>query len=183
MPLYTYIHNLLNVLVQIANKMRLNKSKLYAHNNNCKSNLWGKEDKGKEKAAAQIGTNVRARVFNAGLLARSQFASARSYDRPTRWRFSEVFLCPRANAELVHKFHLALHASHAALPMVTLKMSPCTNVTSTFDFGLDLPVHGGYGRGSPTPTRRSNCQTKKLKSAYGPRWGPSTKTNWPTDRR
>jgi hypothetical protein len=27
------------------------------------------------KAAAQIGTNVRARGFNAGLLARSQFAS------------------------------------------------------------------------------------------------------------
>jgi hypothetical protein len=27
---------------------------------------------------------------------------------------------PRANAELVPKFHVALHASHAALPMVTL---------------------------------------------------------------
>jgi hypothetical protein len=27
------------------------------------------------KAAAQIGTNVGARVFNAGLLVRSQFAS------------------------------------------------------------------------------------------------------------
>jgi hypothetical protein len=40
-----------------------------------------------------------------------------------------VFLGPRANAELVHKFHVALHASHAALPMITLKISPCTNVT------------------------------------------------------
>jgi hypothetical protein len=72
------------------------------------------------KATAQIGTNVRARGFNAGLLARSQFESGRSCDRPTRLRFSVVFLGPRANAELVPKFYVALHASHAALPMVTL---------------------------------------------------------------
>jgi hypothetical protein len=62
------------------------------------------------KAAAQIGTNVRARRVNAALLARSQFASGRSCDRPTRLRFSVVFLGPRANAELVPKFHVALHA-------------------------------------------------------------------------
>jgi hypothetical protein len=71
------------------------------------------------KAAAQIGTNVRVRGFNAGLLARSQFASGRSCDRPTRSRFLVVFLGPRKNAELVPKFHVALHASHSALPMVT----------------------------------------------------------------
>jgi hypothetical protein len=43
--------------------------------------------------------------------------------------------------------HVALHASRAALPMVTLKMLPHVNVTLTFnfDFGLDHPVHGGYG--------------------------------------
>jgi hypothetical protein len=48
---------------------------------------------------------------------------------------------------LVTKFHVALHASHAALPMITLKISPCTNatLTSDFDFGLDHPVHWGYG--------------------------------------
>jgi hypothetical protein len=39
---------------------------------------------------------------------------------------------PRANAELVPKFHVALHASHAALPLVALEISHCTNVTSTF---------------------------------------------------
>jgi hypothetical protein len=96
---------------------------------------------------AQIGINVRARGFNAGLLARSQFAPGRSCDWPTRSRFSMVFLSPRANAELVTKFHIALHASHAALPMVTLKISPYTNVTLTFvfDVGLDHPVHGVYG--------------------------------------
>jgi hypothetical protein len=88
--------------------------------------LWKEKDKRKEKrgkeATAQIGTNVRARVFNAGLLARNHFASGRSCNRPTQSRFSMVFLCPRANAELVRRFHVSLHASHAALPMVTLKI-------------------------------------------------------------
>jgi hypothetical protein len=68
---------------------------------------------------AQIGTSVRTRVFNARLLARSQFASGRSCDRPTRSRFSVVFLGPRANAELLPRLHVALHVSHAALTMVT----------------------------------------------------------------
>jgi hypothetical protein len=72
---------------------------------------------------AHIGANVRASVFNAGLLTRSQFASGRSCDRPTRW-FPVVFLGPRANAELLPKFHVALHASHAALPKETLEISP-----------------------------------------------------------
>jgi hypothetical protein len=72
-----------------------------------------------KEAAAQIGTDVRARVFNAGLLARSQFASGRSCYRPIRSRVSVVFLGPRANAELIPRFHVALHASHAALHMVT----------------------------------------------------------------
>jgi hypothetical protein len=44
----------------------------------------------KEKKKPQIGTSVRARVFNAGLLVRSQFASGRPCDRPTRSRFSLV---------------------------------------------------------------------------------------------
>jgi hypothetical protein len=67
-----------------------------------------------------------------------------------------VFLGPRANAELVPKFYIALHASHAALPMVTLQISPYTNVTLTFDvnFGLDHPIRGGYGRAGPTPRRK-----------------------------
>jgi hypothetical protein len=90
-------------------------------------------EKKKEKTQQlRLGTNFRVREFNAGLLARSQFASGRSCDRPTRSRFSVVCLGPRANAELVHKFHVALHASQAALPMVALKNSPYTNVTLTF---------------------------------------------------
>jgi hypothetical protein len=63
--------------------------------------LLGKRRKNEEKkdTTAQIGTNVRARGFNVGLQARSQFASGRSCNRPTRSRFSVVFLGPRANAE------------------------------------------------------------------------------------
>jgi hypothetical protein len=69
----------------------------------------------------QIRTDVKIRVFNAGLLARSQFLSGSSCDRPTRSRFSVVFLDPRANVVLVPKFHVALHASRADLAMVTFK--------------------------------------------------------------
>jgi hypothetical protein len=44
----------------------------------------------------------------AGLLAVSQFASRRFWDRPARSRFSVLFLSSRANAELVPKFQIAL---------------------------------------------------------------------------
>jgi hypothetical protein len=73
-----------------------------------------KKERKKTKKTAQIEINVRARVFNAELLARSQFTSGRSCDRPIPSRFSVVFLGPRANAELVPKFHVAPHAPHGA---------------------------------------------------------------------
>jgi hypothetical protein len=85
-----------------------------------------------------------------------------------------VFLGPRANAELVPKFHVALHASYAALLMVTLKISAYTNVTLTFDFdfGLDHPVDGGYGWGRPTWRRKKVIvKQRELKSGHGPHWG------------
>jgi hypothetical protein len=92
------------------------------------------------KATAQPGTDAKVRVFSAGLLARSQFASGRSCDRPARSRFSEVFLDPRANAELVPKFHVALYASHAALPMVTSKFLALTQrVKLRFPFKFNSP--------------------------------------------
>jgi hypothetical protein len=95
-------------------------SKSYAHTNNRKKNLLEKKERKKRKTQQhRLGTNVRVRGFKAGLLARSQSASARSCDRSTQSRFSVVFLGPRANAEFTPKFHVALHASHAALPMVT----------------------------------------------------------------
>jgi hypothetical protein len=78
-------------------------------------------------------TNVRVRVFNAGLLARSQFAFGRSCDRTARSGFSLVFLGARANAELEPKFHVELFASHAALPMldqISLLRSPSNVINS-----------------------------------------------------
>jgi hypothetical protein len=39
------------------------------------------------------------------------------------------------------KFHVALHASHAALPMVALEISHCTNMTSKYG-DLALQVAG-----------------------------------------
>jgi hypothetical protein len=39
-------------------------------------------------------------------------------------RFSIVFFSPRANAELVPKYYVSLHASHAALPPLTPKFRP-----------------------------------------------------------
>jgi hypothetical protein len=89
---------------------------------------------------------LRARGFGAGLLARSQFASARSCDRSTRSRFSTVFLGPRANAELAHEFHVALNACHAALRIVTLKILPHTNVTLTL--GWITLFMGDMGEGA-----------------------------------
>jgi hypothetical protein len=83
----------------------------------------------------------RVRGINAGLLARSQFEFGRSCDRPTRSRFSVVFFVPRANSELVPKFHVALYASHAAFPMVALEISQCTNVASKYG-ELALQVGG-----------------------------------------
>jgi hypothetical protein len=62
-------------------------------------------------------TQIRARVFNADC-----WLEVRKVLRPAN--SIKVFRGPRANAELVPKFHVALYASHAALPMVTQKISP-----------------------------------------------------------
>jgi hypothetical protein len=63
-------------------------------------------------------------------------------------------------------------------------MLPFTNVTMTsdFDFGLDHPAHGGYGRGRPTRTQKVTVKERKLKCGHRPHRGPGAKTNWRTDR-
>jgi hypothetical protein len=83
MPLYTFLHNLLNALVQIANKM-------------------GVQEK-------------YSRAFSDRSEAKSKTPDVHLY---------AIILDPRASAELVPKFHVALHASHADFPMVTLRFSP-----------------------------------------------------------
>jgi hypothetical protein len=66
-----------------------------------------------------IATNSRkASVFHRAVRVLYRGDNSQSSAGPTRSRFSVVFLGPRANAELVPKFHVALYASHAALPMV-----------------------------------------------------------------
>jgi hypothetical protein len=112
-----------------------------------------------------MGTNVRARVFNARLLARRQFASRRSCDRSTRSRFSVVFLAPRANAELVPKFHIAMHASQAALPIVILKILPYTNVTLTL--GWTTLFMGDMGEGT-WPSRLREFLMRQQYMVMGP---------------
>jgi hypothetical protein len=57
-----------------------------------------------------------------------------------------VFLGPRASAELVPKFHVALCTSHAALPMVTLNMPPYSNVALTL--GWITMFMGDMGEGA-----------------------------------
>jgi hypothetical protein len=123
-------------------------SKSYAYNNKCKKQLVKEKERKKKNTTEQIGTNIRSRGFHAGLLARSQFASGRSCDWPTRSRFPVVFLGPRANTELVPKFHVALHASHAALPMVTITILPYTNVTLTLTLGWITLFKGDMGEGA-----------------------------------
>jgi hypothetical protein len=106
-----------------------------------KKQIAGKKKRKEEKETAQIGINLGL----PDLMPDCWLEVSLHPEGPTRLMFSVVFFVLRANAELVPKFHVALHASHSALPMLTLKTSPFTNVTLTFDFGLDLPVHGVYG--------------------------------------
>jgi hypothetical protein len=78
-------------------------SKSYAHTNNCKKDLLGKKEK--ENTTAQIGTNVRARGFNAGLLAWSQFASG---------RFCDLLLAPffhNGNLDRRQNFYAMIYTS------------------------------------------------------------------------
>jgi hypothetical protein len=54
------------------------------------------------KATAPAGNDVSGRVFNARLMAISQFVSGKSCCRPVWKRISLVFFGPRADAEYVH---------------------------------------------------------------------------------
>jgi hypothetical protein len=96
-------------------------SKIYAHKNICKSKF---EVSFSNKATVQIRTNVTARIFNDGRLARNHFSSRKSCDKPVGSRYSVVFFGLRANAKLVHKLHIAFHAPHIAFPIALLEFRP-----------------------------------------------------------
>ena len=57
----------------------------------------------RETLGNSLSLSLSLSVLFVGLLARSQYASGRSCDRPSRHRFSLVFLCFQANAEMVPK--------------------------------------------------------------------------------
>jgi len=66
--------------------------------------------------------------LNAEVLARGQYATASSSDRPSSSRFSVVSLGPRANAESVPEesvpeSHVVLHASLTATSLVLIRSS------------------------------------------------------------
>jgi hypothetical protein len=63
------------------------------------------------------------------------------------------FLRPRANAELVPKFHVSLHASQSAHPMVTSKFRPTValpmldkNFTIMQPFRRDIKINSDHAQ-------------------------------------
>ena len=55
-------------------------------------------------------------------MAKNQYAWERSFDRPAPVIFLMVFLCSTRTAQLVHMFHVSLHAVHAELPTLSSKI-------------------------------------------------------------
>ena len=60
-----------------------------------------------------------------------QYSSGRYYDWPNT-SFSVHYVGSRGKAELVLQIHFALHASHAALQILTSKLSPKFSPTNVF---------------------------------------------------
>jgi hypothetical protein len=88
----------------------------------CRSNANRSVRRYKKKATTQIGTRVRARVFESRTAGYKSVRIRNSCDRTSPWKFSVVFLGPSANVTLVPKFHVALHTSHVALLILTSKL-------------------------------------------------------------
>jgi hypothetical protein len=62
-----------------------------------------------------------------GLLVRSQYASRRSCEQPTRFRFSMGSFCPKQNSKLVPTFHVVLYSFQAP------SSSPLLNALTCFE--------------------------------------------------
>jgi len=79
---------------------------LNRHKNRCTIN----KSRHKNKAHAHTGPTAHVRWTPTG-----SNGSPRSRGQTTRSRSSVVFLCSRANAWMVPKFHAAMHSHHATL--------------------------------------------------------------------
>ena len=66
-----------------------------------------------------------AQCLDAGLLVRSQYASRRSWEQPTRLRFPMGTFCPKQNSQLIPTFHVVLHAFQAPSSSPFLNALPC----------------------------------------------------------
>jgi hypothetical protein len=74
-----------------------------------------------DKATAQARNNMKARMPNAGPLARSQFASGSPCDRPTRSKFS---CCLPWSQRKCSVGNTTMRASHAIFPWAATKFRP-----------------------------------------------------------
>jgi hypothetical protein len=72
---------------------------------------------------------------------------------------------------VVPKFHVPLHASHAALPKVTLTISPCTNVTLTL--GWITLFMGDMGEGALHREDEVTVKQRNYNLIMGPTGGPA----------
>lgn len=66
-----------------------------------------------------------AQCLDAGLLVRSQYASRRSCEQPTRLRFTMGSVCPQQNSKLFRTFHILLHSLQAPSSFPLLNALPC----------------------------------------------------------
>jgi hypothetical protein len=80
-------------------------------------------------------------------------------------RFSVVFLGPRTNAELVPKFQVALHASHAAHPMTKLKILP--NAKKTLTLGWTTKIMGDMCEGAQHREEKSKTPRRTGRLTVG----------------
>jgi hypothetical protein len=78
------------------------------------------------KTPVHVWTANTTHVFFKSATGYKSVRIPRFCDRPTRRRYSVVFLSPRANAQSVPKIHVALHASHAALPRTSFFLPKCS---------------------------------------------------------
>jgi hypothetical protein len=70
------------------------------------------------KATVQIGTTVTTRVFKRRTAGWKSLRNRKVLRPDNSIKAFRGLLGSRANAELVPKFHVSLHASHAALPSI-----------------------------------------------------------------
>jgi hypothetical protein len=114
------------------------------------------------------------RLLFAGLLARSQYASGRSCDRPIPSNFNIVFRGRKAKTTLVPIIRIALYISHAilsTLPKISTHCCPPnTNSAQMLNF-FHLPIPSQQSTSSPSkavPRLRPTLPPERTHTAWKP---------------